>query len=103
VAHATHASLPDVALKVSLGHALHTRSVFFVGAVVWYSPLAHVLMSRHTRSEDVVAAVKMNWWSPHILCASQSRSVLAVGAVFSYSVLVHCVTVTHELPSFTPE
>ena len=60
-------------------------------------------MSRHTRSEDVVAAVKMNWWSPHVLCASQSRSVLALGAVFSYSVLVHCVTATHELPSFTLE
>ena len=34
VDHATHASLPDVALKVPLGHAAHVRSALAVGMLL---------------------------------------------------------------------
>ena len=98
-----HASLPAAALKVPAGHAEHTRLDVFVGAVVSYSPAAHVVMSWHTRSVVVVAAVKMNWCASHVVCALQPRSLLAVGAPCSYSVPVHVVTATQAAPLSTSE
>jgi hypothetical protein len=59
VAHVAHDSLPAAALNEPAGHAEHTRLDVSVGAMISYSPAAHVVMSRHTRSVVVVAAVKM--------------------------------------------
>jgi hypothetical protein len=59
VAHVAHASLPAAALNMPAGHAEHMRLDVSVGAMISYSPAAHVVMSRHTRSVVVVAAVKM--------------------------------------------
>ena len=103
VLHATHASLPAAALKVPLGHAEHTRLLVSVGALVSYSPAAHVVMSRHTRSDVVVAEVKMYWWPLHVVCELQPRSLLRLGAACSYSPPTHAVTATHARPLSTAE
>ena len=92
-----------MALKVSAGHAEHTRSDVAVGAAVSVSPAGHVVMSWHTRSEVVVAAVKMNWSASHEVCELQPRSALAEGALCSYSVPEHVVTATHAAPLSTSE
>jgi hypothetical protein len=98
VRQVAHTSLPAAALNMPAGHTEHTRLDVSVGAVVSYSPAAHVVMSWHTRSEVVVAAVKMNWCASHVVCVLQSRSLLSVGAACSYSVPVHVVTATQAAP-----
>ena len=103
VAHVAHASLPAAALNMPAGHAEHTRLDVSIGAMISYSPAAHVVMSRHTRSVVVVAAVKMYWSASHVVCELQPRSLLAVGAPCSYSVPVHVVTATQAAPLSTSE
>ena len=74
-----------------------------VGGAISYSPFEQVLMSWHTRSDVVDAAVKMNWWLSQAVCASQPRSLVAVGTFVSYSERVHFVTATHALPLLAVE
>ena len=46
--HASHASLPESALKVPLAQVLHVRSALAVGALLRYVPSAHgALTSSH--------------------------------------------------------
>ena len=54
VAHATHASLPALALKVPGWHVAQTRSDDALGAAVSYVPAAHTVMELHVRSATPV-------------------------------------------------
>jgi hypothetical protein len=57
VAHAMHAWLPALLLKVPFWHGEHLRSDARVFGVVSYSPALHVVSSVHWRSLCVVASV----------------------------------------------
>jgi hypothetical protein len=76
------ASGPEVALKVLLGQASHTRSALAVGAVFSYCPALQVRVGPHVRSEELVGATV--WYSltaAHCLVSVQTRSEVAVAAV----------------------
>jgi len=98
------ASLPAAALKVPLAHTVQTRSDDAPGAAVSYSPMPHVAMAWHTRSDELEGAAKVKWPSgQEALCVLQSRSLVAVGSAFSNSPDLQVVTATHALPSLAAE
>ena len=59
-AHPVHVACPDVFANVPAAHAEHTRLLVAVGAVVPYSPAAHVASAVQTRLLVAVGAALWN-------------------------------------------
>ena len=81
------------------GQLEHLRLEDRVAGVVSYVPGAHTARSLHSRSDEPVGPLEVNWFVSHeSLCVWHLRSEINVGFTFSYSPRVHFVTSVQASP-----